>query len=135
MKILCKLQRSPTEKGEAFDIQVTIQNDSQQKVMFELGKFLLSAERAALDIRAPGGQRLEPVEYQIINPAGEPAIQALEPGEQCRVDLQGKLVSKTAEVTALVFPHATYRLEKGREYSLRLCWGVVASDPLIFVAE
>lgn len=45
MKILCKLQRSPTEKGEAFDIQVTIQNDSQQKVMFELGN--IPAQRGA----------------------------------------------------------------------------------------
>lgn len=116
-----------------FCLMVTFHNDSSSEASVSLDRFLLNAERIGLEVRH-GTARLEPLGYEIVTPIAPAETRALAPGEELKVELPFRIETKTDKVSALVFKRATYRLDRGNEYEVKLIWDGLASNEIKIVA-
>lgn len=120
----------PRTEG-AFVLSVRVSNDEATELSLPVDRLISKAELAAFDLRDQRGERVEPVEYKLVNPAHEAADRIVSPGDSVAFEMRGEFIEKLPGVLALVFPKATYRLVRGGKYKLSLRWGDFESDSIV----
>lgn len=119
--------------GSEFCLKVTFYNDGSGDADVSIDRFLLNAERVALEIRR-GAARLEPLGYEIVNPIAPMEMRTLAPGEKLKIEFPFKIEIKTDKISALLFKYATYKLDRGSEYEVKLNWNGLISNGIKIAA-
>ena len=125
MEIELTCRESEAGNKVAFSVTFTNLSDSVESVPLDYLK--LNAERANFRISV-AGVRLEPVEYDIVNPARTLTDLQLLPKQSHSNEINGRIEKKASNVFALIFSHATYKVELGKEYSIDFYLGGVRSN-------
>jgi hypothetical protein len=119
------------ELNGPFFIEVMVENDGKVELSVPVARLESVAELAALDLRDSKGANIDPVEYLMVNSAHEFSDLIIAPGKIYAFFIKGKLIEKFGSL-ALVFPKATYLVDRGEQYSLALRWGDFESNAVQF---
>lgn len=131
MKTMVSLTECNPVTGGAFVLGVNVENDEAVELLLPFDRLISKADLVALDLRDRKGEKLEPVEYKLVNSASHIEDRIVSPGETVAFELRGEFVEKFPGVLALVFPRATYRVNQGGQYTLSLRWGDFVSNSIM----
>lgn len=131
-----KIELSIKKTGHANKIIVLISfiNVSTTAIKLPLKRIHLNAARSGLAIRS-NNDRLEPVEYDIVKPIDNLQEIEISPSKSVNLEMEGEIVKKSENVYAVLFPHATYKIELNKPYYIDFGWGGFRSEPIEFIFE
>lgn len=118
------------EEGVVFE--VVVMNMGVSAISLPLQRFSENMELVSLTVADSQGASIEPIEYKRIRPEEIPGLEVIEAGGKKSFNLTGRVEEKTPGVFALMFPRATYRMERNRRYMIGINWGDFNAEPVPF---
>ncbi|CAO3980693.1 hypothetical protein [Achromobacter mucicolens] len=130
MKTTLELVENVLDIENGFRLRITIENLGVEKWLAAVDGLSRNAESVALEFRHIGGDRIDPIEYKVITPMAAGELLCLRERESKILEICGAAEERLPGVVALVFPLATYRLDRNACYSVKVNWGEFNSEPI-----
>ncbi|MCP2517555.1 hypothetical protein M5J07_21640 [Achromobacter mucicolens] len=130
MKTTLELIENVLDIENGFRLRITIDNTGVEDWLAAVDGLSRNAESVALEFRQVGGDRIGPIEYKVITPMAAGELLRLRERESKILEICGTAEEKLPGVVALVFPLATYRLDRNACYSVKVNWGEFNSEPI-----